>query len=294
MDPMDSDTHEPPSDLSTELYWQEAEESSSELESQASTELYVHSSPPSSQGSSALPDEMPGMWGPIRLYKEASLDNPQACLRWCMRQGMVFAAMKCHRHRADRELKFWSDRVSWWCGSCRDAKPVFTGSVFAESRLPMSKLLLLAFSFAHYYDYETAQQTCVFSSTDTQPSSATIADWYGTFRDVLVDHAHEQVQSGCKIGGPGRIVQVDEALIGRRKYNRGRVVPGTWVVGLVDDQGDMRLEICPVRNNEALTDIIARHVHRGSDIQTDCWRGYSTNRLEWAGFTHQGPILWSS
>ena len=203
-----------------------------------------------------------------------------------MRQGLVFANMKCRRHRRDCELKFWSSRVAWWCTPCHEAKPVFAGSVFADSRLPLAKQLLLTLSFAHYYDYEFATQTCVFSADDRQLSSATIADWYGTFRDVLVDHAHEQVQSGCRIGGPGRIVQVDEALIGRRKYNRGRVVPGTWVVGLVDDQGDMRLEICPVRNIDSLTDIIARHVHRGSDIHSDCWRGYSTDRLEWAGFTH--------
>lgn len=134
----------------------------------------------------------------------------------------------------------------------------------------MPKLLLLVLSFAHYYDYEVARQTCIFSATDSHLSSATIAEWYSTFREVLINHAHEQVQSGSKIGGPGRIVQVDEALIGKRKYNRGRVVPGTWVVGLVDDEGEMRLEICPKWDIASLTAIISRHVEFGSDIHSDC------------------------
>ena len=34
-----------------------------------------------------------------------------------------------------------------------------------------------------------------------------------------------------KIGGPGFIVEIDEAKFGKWKYNRGRVVDGNWVLG---------------------------------------------------------------
>ena len=37
-----------------------------------------------------------------------------------------------------------------------------------------------------------------------------------------------------KIGGPGRIVEVDEAKFGKRKYQRGRIVQGSWVLGGVE------------------------------------------------------------
>ncbi|KMQ87177.1 putative transposase-like protein [Lasius niger] len=34
-----------------------------------------------------------------------------------------------------------------------------------------------------------------------------------------------------KIGGEGIIVKIDEAKIGKRKYNRGRLIDGKWIFG---------------------------------------------------------------
>ena len=48
------------------------------------------------------------------------------------------------------------------------------------------------------------------------------------------------------IGGPGRVIEVDEMKIGRRKYKRGRVVEGSWILGLIDvESNEIRFDICP-------------------------------------------------
>ena len=44
----------------------------------------------------------------------------------------------------------------------------------------------------------------------------------------------EEITTTPKIGGPGRIVEVDEAKFGKRKYQRGRIVQGSWVLGGVE------------------------------------------------------------
>jgi len=37
-----------------------------------------------------------------------------------------------------------------------------------------------------------------------------------------------------KLGGSGKIVEIDESKIGKRKYHRGQVVEGQWVFGGIE------------------------------------------------------------
>ena len=37
-----------------------------------------------------------------------------------------------------------------------------------------------------------------------------------------------------KLGGEGRVVEIDESKFGRQKYHRGRRVDGQWVFGGVE------------------------------------------------------------
>ena len=39
----------------------------------------------------------------------------------------------------------------------------------------------------------------------------------------------------CKIGGPGKTVQIDESKIGKRNYHRGHHVEGQWVFGGIEE-----------------------------------------------------------
>jgi len=62
-------------------------------------------------------------------------------------------------------------------------------------------------------------------------SQHTLVDYAQFCRDIcswyLVEHP-----GACTIGGPGHIVQIDESVMAKRKYNRGRVVKERWVLGL--------------------------------------------------------------
>lgn len=141
--------------------------------------------------------------------------------------------------------------------------------------------------FAHGCTYEEVARNCIFDSQGSSISSATIARWYQGFREAVTEQFLRQIQQGSKIGGIDRVVQVDEAMIGRRKYNRGCLVQGTWIVGLIDDAGDVRLEVCEKRDVETLTDIVGRNVEIGSIVCTDQWRGYNSERLGWLGLQHR-------
>jgi len=55
-------------------------------------------------------------------------------------------------------------------------------------------------------------------------SSRTSIDWASFCRQVCIDAVITQVQP---IGGPGKIVEIDESLFGKMKYGKGKVTYST-------------------------------------------------------------------
>ncbi|XP_024892367.1 uncharacterized protein LOC112467785 [Temnothorax curvispinosus] len=79
---------------------------------------------------------------------------------------------------------------------------------------------------------------------ETGVSSATIVDWFNFCREVCVFWAEKHSE---KLGGPGCIVEIDETKIGKRKYNRGRLVKGQWIFGGYE-RGTKKIFIVPVQD----------------------------------------------
>jgi hypothetical protein len=97
------------------------------------------------------------------------------------------------------------------------------------------------------------------------------------------------------IGGSDCYVEIDESKIGKRKYNRGRMVDGTWKIGMIERRNDgelgrFRIEICPnnERNEENLVELIRKLVVVGSNIETDGWASYQN--LDLHGYHHRTVI----
>ena len=73
------------------------------------------------------------------------------------------------------------------------------------------------------------------------------------------------------IGGEGQIVEIDEAKIGKRKYNKGRLIEGQWIFGGIE-RSTNRLFIEPVCNRSAdtLVNVIKKWIKPGTTIMSDC------------------------
>lgn len=224
-----------------------------------------------------------GVWSQIRLFREAKLDNKRECVDWCMRVGLIKNSSYCNVHKRERQLQYLEERgYSWLCTKCRDRRSVVTDTIF--ERTDVSRVLVLMLCFAHDESYESCKRAVVFGEGDEQYGHSTISRWFTTFRQLITDRADRIIATTGQIGGPGKVVQVDEALIGRRKYHRGRVVEQTWVLGMIDEDGELRLEIVDKRDADTLRVVIERHVQGDSVIHSDCWRGY--NSLAQRGWYH--------
>ena len=96
------------------------------------------------------------------------------------------------------------------------------------------------------------------------------------------------------LGGVGKIIELDESKFGKRKYNRGKRVDGSWLFGMIElgtvenptPEGNFRLEICPSnkRDEATLIPLIQKHIAPGTTIYTDGWGAYCN--LEKYGYKH--------
>ena len=96
--------------------------------------------------------------------------------------------------------------------------------------------------------------------------------------EVCMVWLDEKFEQQGKIRCSGIVIEIDENKIGKRKYNRGRMVEGHWILGLIErlgngQRGKFRLAILPDnrRDEETLLPIIIEHCQRGSEIHTDGW-----------------------
>lgn len=192
--------------------------------------------------------------------------NEKKCFEFLVAEGIILLEKPCV---CGRILLYQEARSGFRCPSrnCRKSQSVFAGSFFSKTILPLHRVMHLAFLWL-------CKSSATFAIAYTGHSSATVSNYFKYFRDLVADSLDEL--DYC-IGGQDVEVELDESKFGKRKYNRGHAVEGVWVLGGVERTLERKIFLVavPDRSQRTLEDIISRHVHPGSIILTDLWRGYS-------------------
>ena len=107
----------------------------------------------------------------------------------------------------------------------------------------------------------------------TTISRQCIVDWRQFCRDVAVDYFE---QNPKVLGGPGKTVEIDENVVTKRKYQRGRLVGADyWFFGMVErESGDVVLVHVERRDAATLIPLIQKYILPGSTIISDLWKAY--------------------
>jgi ISXO2-like transposase domain len=176
-----------------------------------------------------------------------------------------------------------TDGRIWRCSKqhCRKKLSIRARSFFAGSKLNLRNQVL----FLHLWSKKYTSKQMVDDFGFTLP---TIVDWSRYCRDIALWYI-ETIYETKPIGGIGRTVEIDETLIVRRKYNRGRMLKQEWLFGGVERRTDgtwsFFLEFVPDRTAQTLTEIIMRRIEPGTIIISDGWPSYGG--IKDLGYGHQ-------
>jgi len=152
---------------------------------------------------------------------------------------------------------------------------LFANTLFAK-HIPKHKILHVIYLFL-----QKAPQRMIESMTGL--ARKTVSWLLKALREACEKAYFHDLEKGVQVGGPGIIVQIDEAKYGKRKYNRGHQIEGNWVFGAIEyiagSEGKMqtgKFFACVVeeRTEEYLKPIIETHIAPGSLIYSDCWKAY--------------------
>ena len=103
-------------------------------------------------------------------------------------------------------------------------------------------------------------------------SERVVIQWCQYFRDICFTWLSKLPY---KLGGPGLIVEIDESVISKSKFHRGRVVPQRWIFdGYCRTSGKGFLQFVEDRTAQTLLPLVQQYIEPGSVIMSDEWAAY--------------------
>ena len=168
-------------------------------------------------------------------------------------RGQTFQCQPCGRPYSQVWWKGFLLGYQLRCLDCRAKLSLSKDSLFEGLRMPLEKAYGLMYFWS--YSYETPVNKAV---DHLSASSATVFQWYQYFRDIC---SWNLTTTLTWLGSVGRIVQIDESIMMKAKYNRGHqlTAPVRWVFGVYDPTDKVgHIQLVDQRNAAILLPIILK------------------------------------
>ena len=215
-------------------------------------------------------------------------NNKESTREFLINHGVFPRAVKCPK--CGRDCVYRPDLHQWYCNTqtkipksrkkrrCDFCVTEYRGTFFSGTSLPTWKIVLFVM---HWLQIFFLHSTVV----ENLPINIhTSIDW----RSFCAEVAQYWQKNLKPIGGEGIFVEIDETLIARRKYERGRILKQLWVFGGIERVTKRRFLVAlgegERRNKETLWPLIEKYIVKGSVIVSDKWKAYQG--LESLGYKH--------
>ena len=163
----------------------------------------------------------------------------------------------------------------WLCRDCRDKFTVRTGTVMERSHVPLHKWLLATHLMAASKKGMSAKQMERMLGVTYKTA------WFLCHR---IREAMDEANDTGPLGGPGKVIESDEAFVGGFKNNRlsGKTAPKKKIVTLVERGGRARSFHITHIDHTNIRAALVTNAHRSSHLRTDDARFYNGIGSEFA------------
>lgn len=194
------------------------------------------------------------------------LEDEEAAVEYCVEKGLIKAFHVCCGTEVPYVFRKTKKTTGFYfrCkkNECRKELSIRKNTFFENTHLSIGQIMGLIFYFVHNETKIKNIKRKLNIKTDE-----TIVDWLSYCREVCWFYFDRHPQL---LGGPNKIVEVDEAVLVRRKYERGRGVLSQWCFAMRDvETKNCVIIVVPNRKKETIIPLIQKHIFIGSMIYTD-------------------------
>ncbi|KAG0419590.1 hypothetical protein EQH57_0469 [Dictyocoela roeselum] len=161
--------------------------------------------------------------------------------------------------------------------NCRYESPIYKSLLLYNRKIDIVTIYSIIFYWVNNMDINIISAIIGISENTTREIIVTLSCIYKSKFE----------SDYLKLGGIGKIVECDESKFGKRKNNKGKVVDGVWVFGIVERSSKRKIYLSTIKNKKSpeLLQIIYKKVFFGTSVYTDCFQSY--NSIEKSVYDHE-------
>ncbi len=208
-----------------------------------------------------------------------AMPTTEAAILFCAKHQLLANTSTCQNCNISRSIfldQSVPDGIIWKCTSCESKKFIRSGSFFERSKLSLEQILLFSYGWARDWPFKDCNIESGGMAAHTQ------VDWGNFMRNICEDdiRRHSCIVGGFDIDANGtltpKVVEIDESILSKAKYHRGRHPRERWVFGGIErgSRACFMVEV-PDRTRPTLEAEIANFILPGTHIISDGWASYT-------------------
>ena len=197
--------------------------------------------------------------------------NEIEAVKFCFNHNLIDQNRICGNHEKPAQMFLSSNSnfkcsLCYQCPLCNKKESIFKNSIFTRSKLPIGVILKIIYYWVYEYSCSSTMKECNLSDH-------TVTNFFQTLQDMCEDFNNNFFTD--KIGGPNMNVQIDETLMSKRKYNKGRLLSDVWIFGgICQETNEVFATIVKDRSQNTLMPLIHKYIKEFSIIHSDNWKSY--------------------